>query len=151
MTHNVAALFGHADDTLLAWQQACVQAAETLQPPPDPERLAKALALAQDGAVSWRRTAPRRSPAAARAIALKRTARATVLTCNTGVRLANISWRCRSTSKPQPSWRPAPARYRREQPHRNAPRRRTPTRDGSRALIAGMSTKPRRAVACGSV
>jgi SWIM zinc finger len=52
MTHTVAALFGHADDTLLAWQQACVQAAETLQPPPDPERLAKALALAQDGAVT---------------------------------------------------------------------------------------------------
>src|SRR5712691_6840601 len=52
MTHTVAALFGHADDTLLAWQQACCQAAETLQPPPDPERLAKALALAQDGAVT---------------------------------------------------------------------------------------------------
>ena len=51
MTHNVAALFGHTDDTLLAWQQACVHAADTLQPPPDPERLAKALALAQDGAV----------------------------------------------------------------------------------------------------
>jgi SWIM zinc finger len=36
----------------VAWQQACVHAAETLQPPPDPERLAKALALAQDGAVT---------------------------------------------------------------------------------------------------
>ena len=52
MTHNVAALFGRSDNTLVAWQQACVQAAETLQPPPDPERLAKALALAQDGAVT---------------------------------------------------------------------------------------------------
>ncbi len=51
MTHPVAALFGHADDTLIAWQQACVQAAAALQPPPDPERLAKALALAQEGAV----------------------------------------------------------------------------------------------------
>jgi len=51
MTHTVAALCGHADDTLIAWQQACVQAAAALQPPPDPERLAKALALAQDGAV----------------------------------------------------------------------------------------------------
>jgi hypothetical protein len=51
MTHNVAALFGHSDDTLIAWQQACAHAADTLQPPPDPERLAKALALAQDGAV----------------------------------------------------------------------------------------------------
>ena len=51
MTQNVAALFGHADDTLVAWQQACVQAAEALRPPPDPERLAKALALAQDGHV----------------------------------------------------------------------------------------------------
>jgi hypothetical protein len=52
MTQNVAARFGHSDDTLVAWQQACVQAAETLQPPPDPERLAKALALAQNGAVA---------------------------------------------------------------------------------------------------
>src|SRR5712691_4649563 len=51
MTQNVAALFGHADDTLVAWQQACVQAAEALRPQPDPERLAKALALAQDGNV----------------------------------------------------------------------------------------------------
>jgi hypothetical protein len=52
MTHNVAALYGHTDDTLVAWQQACVHAANALQPPPAPERLAKALALAQDGAVT---------------------------------------------------------------------------------------------------
>ena len=52
MTHNVAALFGHTDDTLIAWQQACAQAADALRPPPDPERLAKALALAQEGAVA---------------------------------------------------------------------------------------------------
>ena len=52
MTHNVAALFGHADETLVAWQQACVQVADALRPLPDPERLAKALALAQDGAVT---------------------------------------------------------------------------------------------------
>jgi len=52
MTHNMAALFGHSDETLVAWQQACVHAADTLQPPPDPERLAKALALAQNGAVT---------------------------------------------------------------------------------------------------
>jgi hypothetical protein len=51
MTHNVAALFGHSDDTLVAWQQACVHAADALPPPPAPERLAKALALAQNGAV----------------------------------------------------------------------------------------------------
>src|SRR5712691_619089 len=52
MTHNVAALFGHSDDTLIAWQQACAQAADALRPPLDPERLAKALALAQDGTVA---------------------------------------------------------------------------------------------------
>ena len=52
MTHPVAALFGHSDDTLVAWQQACVHAATALQPPPEPERLAKALALAQDGGVA---------------------------------------------------------------------------------------------------
>jgi len=51
MTQNLAVLFGHADDTLVAWQRACVQAAEALRPQPDPERLAKALALAQDGPV----------------------------------------------------------------------------------------------------
>jgi SWIM zinc finger len=51
MTQNLAALFGHADDTLVAWQRACVQVAAALRPQPDPERLAKALALAQDGHV----------------------------------------------------------------------------------------------------
>ncbi len=56
MTHNVAALFGHSDDTLVAWQQACAHVADTLQPPPDPERLAKALALAQHGAVAMEDT-----------------------------------------------------------------------------------------------
>jgi SWIM zinc finger len=51
MAQNVAALFGHADDTLVAWQRACVQAAEALRPQHESERLAKALTLAQDGAV----------------------------------------------------------------------------------------------------
>ena len=49
--HNIAALYGHEDDTLLAWQRCCVQAAETLRPQHDPERLSKALALAQGGHV----------------------------------------------------------------------------------------------------
>ena len=40
------------DDTRIAWQQACVQAADALRPQPDLERLAKALALAQNGAVA---------------------------------------------------------------------------------------------------
>src|SRR6266851_5915812 len=40
------------NETLVAWQQACVHAAGALQPPPDPERLAKALALAHNGAVA---------------------------------------------------------------------------------------------------
>jgi hypothetical protein len=52
MTHTVAALFGHTDDTLIAWQQACAHAADALRPPLDPERLAKTLALAQEGAVA---------------------------------------------------------------------------------------------------
>ena len=39
MTHNIAALYGHEDDTLLAWQRCCAQAAETLRPQHDPERL----------------------------------------------------------------------------------------------------------------
>ena len=51
MAHNVAVLFGHEDDTLIAWQRACVQAAEALRPQHESERLSKALALAQDGAV----------------------------------------------------------------------------------------------------
>src|SRR2546426_514778 len=52
MTHNVAALFGQRDDTLVAWQQACAHAADALSPQHDRERLAKALALAQNGAVA---------------------------------------------------------------------------------------------------
>jgi hypothetical protein len=52
MAHNVAVLFGREDDTLIAWQRACVQAAEVLRPQHDPERLTKALALAQGGYVA---------------------------------------------------------------------------------------------------
>jgi hypothetical protein len=51
MSHNIAVLFGHEDDTLVAWQRACTQAAEALRPQHESERLAKALALAQDGHV----------------------------------------------------------------------------------------------------
>ena len=50
--HAIAALYGHDDDTLVAWQRACAQAAETLHPQPDDERLRKALTLAQDGHVT---------------------------------------------------------------------------------------------------
>jgi hypothetical protein len=52
MAHNVAVLFGREDDTLMAWQRACVQAAEALRVQHDPERLSKALALAQGGHVA---------------------------------------------------------------------------------------------------
>ena len=51
MAHNVAVLFGPEDDTLIAWQRACVQAAEALRPQHESERLSKALALTQDAAV----------------------------------------------------------------------------------------------------
>ena len=51
MAQNVAALYGHEDDTLIAWQRFCAQAAEALRPQHDPERLSKALALAQGGHV----------------------------------------------------------------------------------------------------
>ena len=51
MAQNVAALYGHEDETLLAWQRLCAQAAETLHAQHDPERLTKALALAQGGYV----------------------------------------------------------------------------------------------------
>jgi hypothetical protein len=49
---NIAALYGHEDDTLVAWQRCCAQAAEALRPQHDPERLSKALALAQGGHVA---------------------------------------------------------------------------------------------------
>jgi hypothetical protein len=52
MSHNIAVLFGHEDDTLVAWQRACTQAAEALRPQHESERLAKALVLAQDGHVA---------------------------------------------------------------------------------------------------
>jgi len=51
LTHLNAALYGVEDDTLLAWQRFCTQAAEALHPQPDAERLSKALALAQGGHV----------------------------------------------------------------------------------------------------
>jgi len=51
MSHNIAVLFGHENDTLIAWQRACTHAAEALRPQHESERLAKALALAQDGHV----------------------------------------------------------------------------------------------------
>ncbi len=50
--HAIAALFGHEDDTLVAWQRACAQAAAALHPPPDDDRLRQALTLAQDGHVT---------------------------------------------------------------------------------------------------
>jgi len=50
--HAIAALYGHDDETLLAWQRLCAQAAEALRPQHDPERLSKALALAQGGHVA---------------------------------------------------------------------------------------------------
>ena len=52
MVQNVAALYGHEDETLVAWQRSCAQAAETLSAQHDPERLTKALALAQGGHVA---------------------------------------------------------------------------------------------------
>ena len=51
MAHLTAELYGHDDDTLLAWQRFCAQAAEALRAQHDPERLTKALALAQGGHV----------------------------------------------------------------------------------------------------
>ena len=51
LTHLNAALYGVEDDTLLAWQRFCTQAAEALRAQHDPERLSKALALAQGGHV----------------------------------------------------------------------------------------------------
>ena len=51
LAQNVAALYGHEDETLMAWQRFCAQAAETLRAQHDPERLTKALALAQGGHV----------------------------------------------------------------------------------------------------
>jgi hypothetical protein len=52
MAHNVAVLFGREDDTLLAWQRFCAQAAEALRAQHDSERLSKALALVQGGHVA---------------------------------------------------------------------------------------------------
>ena len=52
MAQNIATLYGHDDDTLLAWQRFCVQAAEALRAAHDSARLSKALALAQDGHVT---------------------------------------------------------------------------------------------------
>src|SRR5262245_49255841 len=52
LAQNVAALYGHEDDTLIAGQRFCAQAAEALRAQHDPERLSKALALVQGGHVA---------------------------------------------------------------------------------------------------
>jgi len=52
IAHAMVALCGVEDDTLLAWQRACAEAAEALRPQPDEDRLRKALTLAQDGHVT---------------------------------------------------------------------------------------------------
>jgi len=49
--HAIAALYGVEDDALVAWQRFCAQTAEALRAQHDPERLSKALALAQGGHV----------------------------------------------------------------------------------------------------
>jgi hypothetical protein len=51
LSHLTAELYGREDDTLIAWQRACAQAAETRRGQHDEERLRKALQLAHDGAV----------------------------------------------------------------------------------------------------
>src|SRR4249919_1753316 len=50
--HAIAALYGHEDETLVAWQRSCAHAAGTLRAQHDSERLTKALALAQGGHVA---------------------------------------------------------------------------------------------------
>ncbi|HET8643923.1 MAG TPA: SWIM zinc finger family protein, partial [Vicinamibacteria bacterium] len=52
IAHQVAALYGVEDDTLVAWQRFCAQTAEALRQQHDAERLSKALALAQGGHVA---------------------------------------------------------------------------------------------------
>ena len=49
---NVSSMLTPHDDTVIAWQQACTQAADALRPQHDRERLAKALALAHEGAIT---------------------------------------------------------------------------------------------------
>lgn len=51
LSHLTAEIYGREDDTLIAWQRACAQAAETRRGQHDDERLRKALTLAQNGHV----------------------------------------------------------------------------------------------------
>jgi hypothetical protein len=51
LAHLTAELYGHDDDTLIAWRQTCVHATDALRTQYAGERLSTALALAQDGAV----------------------------------------------------------------------------------------------------
>ena len=91
------------DDTMIAWQQACTQAADVLRPQHDRERLAKALALAHEGAVTLDDDGAPWSPVMVHATALTRTASAIARTCRTAVSRASTCWRCRSIGRrPQP-------------------------------------------------
>jgi hypothetical protein len=51
IAHLTAELYGQADDHLLAWQHTCAQVSDALRAHHASERLGKALALAQGGAV----------------------------------------------------------------------------------------------------
>lgn len=51
LSHLTAALYGREDDTLVVWQRTCTQVSEALRAQHASERLGKALALAQEGAV----------------------------------------------------------------------------------------------------
>ena len=51
LSHLTAELYGREDDTLIAWQRTCTQVSEALRTHHAGDRLGKALALAQEGAV----------------------------------------------------------------------------------------------------
>ena len=51
LSHLTAELYGREDDTLIAWQRTCTQVSDALRTHHAGDRLGKALALAQSGAV----------------------------------------------------------------------------------------------------
>ena len=100
---NVHPMLTPHDDTLIAWQQACAQAADTLRPQHDRERLAKALALAHEGAVTLGDDGAALVTSHGTRYRIDEDGLCHCPTRNTVASRANTSSRCRSTGRrPQP-------------------------------------------------
>jgi len=109
---NIAALYGHEDETLVAWQHFCAQAAEALRAQHDPERLTKALALAQGGHVALEDDGYALVTSGTKRYQVQADGVCDCPDASTAARRASTCWPCSSTLGHKSWWHPAPPRHR---------------------------------------